>query len=170
MQIHHGAVTIQNVVLSDPPDHPRRENFTAKLTDFSNAKLGFDDNRVLATDIRAYGVFASNLFVEDSFSVVRFDKANLEFEQEIIRTNLEPISRDHPDLVVLLMKLVVPEPVGLAQPTAKEINVRFSKLHELLRSSVEKFYAERAVHPTGYQALSQPLHSAEVEVQSVLRL
>jgi serine/threonine protein kinase len=164
MRIHHGAVNIHNVILSDPPDHPRRENFAAKLTDFSNAKLGVEDNRVLDTDIRAYGVFTSNLFVEDISRIVRFDKGTLEVEQESIKLNLESIRIDHPALVALIMKLVTPAPT-----TAREIDERFSELHELLRSSIEKQYAKRAMHQPSHQVVSQPLYSTELEVQPVLR-
>jgi hypothetical protein len=161
MRIRHGAVNIHNVFLSDPPDHPRRENFAAKLTDFSNAKLGVDD---LDIDIRAFGVFTSNMFAGEFFSVVRSDKGTSEVEQERIRFNLESIRTDHPEIVDFLTKLFTPAPT-----TSKEIDERFSELHALLRFSIEKQYAKQAVHPPRHHAASQSLPSAEVEAQSVLR-
>ena len=94
----------------------------------------------------------------------RFDKGTLEVEQDSIRLNLESIRIDHPALVALIMKLVTP-----ALTTAREIDERFSELHELLRSSIEKQYAKQAVHPPRHHAVSQSLPSAEVEAQSVLR-
>ena len=160
LRIHHGAVNIHNVVLSDPPDHPLTVNVVAKLTDFSNAKLGVNDNRVLDRDMRAYGVLTSNLFVEDISNIVRFDKSISEVDQEMVMLNLEAIRTDHPELVDLLIKLVSP-----TLTTAREVDERFSKLHVLLRLRGNSQHTTSLVHWPGDQVLRSPLSSAEATVQ-----
>ena len=160
LRIHHGAVNIHNVVLSDPPDHPSSVNVVAKLTDFSNAKLGVNDNRVLDRDMRAYGVLTSNLFVEDISNIVRFDKSISEVDQEMVMLNLEAIRTDYPELVELLIKLVSP-----TLTTAREVDERFSKLHLLLRLRGNSKHTTSLVHWPGDQVLRSPLSSAEATVQ-----
>jgi serine/threonine protein kinase len=160
-RIHHGAVNIQNVVLSKHPDDPRTENSTAKITNFTRAELGVDDHRVLRIDIRAYGVFTSNLFVETISDVVRFDEGTLQDEDEIerIRANLNAIRTDNPELEALLLRLLM-----LEFPTASIIDESFFELHDLLKFSIRQKHAQRLVPQPQHQPPGQPPHLADVEV------
>jgi serine/threonine protein kinase len=146
-RIYYGSLDVHNVMLSDHPDHPRRENFTAKLTNFNNATLGVGDERLLARDIQATGVFAANLFAEDMASIVRFDVGNLRDEQWRIRRNLEAISSDHSELAVFVLNLV-----SLELATAQEMDARLSELHALLRSSI----AEPRLHASSPRSAPYP--------------
>ena len=59
--IHHGQIGTRTVLLVEDL---RERPATAKLANFSRAKLHVDDEAVLATDIFSFGVFLYNLFAK----------------------------------------------------------------------------------------------------------
>jgi hypothetical protein len=131
--IHHGAVDIGNVVLLNYPSRGRG-HVTAKLTNFAKAMRVRTENRTsLAMDIRAYVAFTSNLFVEDFGSVVWLDRCKLGDEQGQIRSNLEAIGTDHPELVALLLNSL-----SFDFFSSDNVDERFFALLEMLRSSKEQ--------------------------------
>ena len=92
-----------------------------------------ENSASLAMDIRAYVAFTSNLFVEDFGSVVWLDRCKLGDEQGQIRSNLEAIGTDHPELVALLLNSL-----SFDFFSSDNVDERFFALLEMLRSSKEQ--------------------------------